>query len=365
MSSLRNQLAVVLISATTVTAQTPPGVHPPRTNTPTSEARPNNGAIAPGTSGVARPETAVPGVNAVQPVRPLQTTQEAAGATSKSQQTNSAISAATDLVIGPGDLLEVSVYGASDFTALPVRVSGEGAILLPMVGSVNVGRLNTQQASELIQKKLSDGGFYNDPQVTVFAREYATQGVSVLGEVKNPGVYPVLGQRKLSDAISQAGGLTPRAGNLVKITRRGRQTETLSLDSSGAKEEENVDIHPGDTVQVSKAGIVYVVGDVRMPGGFVMDNGYMTVLQAVAMAQGANGTARLNQSKLIRRADGQQQEVTIPLDAILSSKAPDMTLQPEDIVFVPNSVAKSAARRGFEAVVQAATGVVIYRSRVP
>jgi polysaccharide biosynthesis/export protein len=366
MSSFVSKIAVLVLTlGTTVMAQLVPGVHPPGANPSTGNRR-NAGATTPGASGAERPDTAVPGINVVQPVRPNEAAAETGNsAASKTPQVNPAMSAASDLVIGPGDLLEVSVYGAADFNALPARVSGDGAILLPMLGSVKVSGLTTQQASELIQKKLGDGGFYNQPQVTVFAREYATQGVSVLGEVKNPGVYPVLGQRKLFDAISQAGGLTARAGNLVKITRRGKQTESFALDSSGSKADENVDIHPGDTVLISKAGIVYVVGDVRMPGGFVMDNGYMTVLQAVAMAQGANGTARLNDSKLIRRAEGQQKEVAIPLKAILASKAPDMTLQPEDIVFVPNSVGKSAARRGLEAVVQAATGVTIYRSRLP
>jgi polysaccharide export outer membrane protein len=118
---------------------------------------------------------------------------------------------------------------------------------------------------------------------------------------------------------------------------------------------------PGDTVVVSKAPIVYVVGDVHKPSGIVMDKPQMTVLQAIALAEGTNPTAALNRAKVIRKTGGTPQEIPIQLKAILSSKAPDPLLEPDDILFVPTSTAKSAGRRGLEAVVQAATGVAIYR----
>jgi polysaccharide export outer membrane protein len=112
---------------------------------------------------------------------------------------------------------------------------------------------------------------------------------------------------------------------------------------------------------VSKAGIVYVVGDVKMPGGFVMENGKMTVLQALAMAQGANPTASLNSAKVIHRENGKQQESEIPLKKILTAKATDVNMQPEDILFVPGSAGRSVMRRSLEAIVKTATGVAIYR----
>jgi polysaccharide export outer membrane protein len=117
---------------------------------------------------------------------------------------------------------------------------------------------------------------------------------------------------------------------------------------------------PGDTIVVSKAGIVYVVGDVRLPGGFIMENGNITVLKALALAQGTNPTAALNKTRLIRTADGKRQETPLALKQVLSNKAEDLTLRSGDILFVPSSAAKSAARRSIDAIIQTATGVAIY-----
>src|SRR5262249_37981898 len=110
-----------------------------------------------------------------------------------------------------------------------------------------------------------------------------------------------------------------------------------------------------------KAGIVYVVGDVRKPSGILMQNSRLTALQAVAMAEGTNPTAALNSAKLIRKTPEGLQEIPLPLKKILSAKAPDWQLQPDDILFVPSRVAKSASRGGLEAIIQAATGAAIYR----
>ncbi|MCU1285437.1 MAG: polysaccharide export protein [Acidobacteriales bacterium] len=269
-----------------------------------------------------------------------------------------------EVSIGAGDLLEVSVLGAQDFTK-QIRVSSTGDISLPLIGAIRVGGLSTTAAEQLVAKRLVEGGFFSDPQVSIFEKEYATQGVSVLGEVLKPGIYPLLGRRSVFDAISAAGGTTPRAGNEITITHRDSpnkpETVALSYASAGSKAGVNAQVMPGDTVVVSKAGIVYVVGDVAKPGGFVMENSTMTVLQAVAMAQGANQTAALNGAKLIRKVENKPQEIAIPLKEILAAKSPDLSLQPEDIVFVPNSAGKSAARRGLEAVLQTATGLAIYR----
>ncbi len=267
------------------------------------------------------------------------------------------------LLIGPGDLVQVSVLGAPDYQR-DVRVSDSGQVTLPMIGAVPLSKLSVADAERLVAKRLSDGGFFTDPQVSVLVKEYATQGISVLGEVQKPGVYPLLGPRRLFDAISLAGGLTPKAGRKVVITRRKDPAHPESVDlgpdpanSSSA----NVDVLPGDTVAVSKAGIVYVVGDVRLPGGFVIDRGDITVLQALALAQGPNSTAALNAARVIRGNGDQHQETPIQLKKILQAKLPDITLKPDDILFVPNSMGKSAARRGFEAALQAAVGAAIYR----
>jgi len=267
------------------------------------------------------------------------------------------------LIIGNGDLLAVSVYAAPDFTK-EVRVADSGDITLPFIGSVHVAGLTVEQAETLVQKQLADGHYFTRPQVSIFEKEYATQGISVLGEVQKPGTYPLLGNHALFDAVSAAGGLTPKAGNTITITHhsnpKGEQTVVLAPNQSFTPAN-NVPVFPGDTVLVSKAGIVYVVGDVHMPSGFVMENARLTVLQAIAMAQGANTTAKLDKAVLIRKTPAGPQQIPLALPKILSAKAPDISLQPEDIVFIPRSEGKAAFRRSLEAMVQAATGAAIYR----
>lgn len=269
-----------------------------------------------------------------------------------------------DILIGKGDLLQVSVYGMQDFNE-QVRVDDAGDISLPMLGAVHVGGLASSAAESLIEKKLVDGGFFRNPHVSLFVKEYATQGVSVMGEVQKPGVYPLIGSHKLFDMISSAGGTTPKAGKSVLISHRKGLPQQVDLSDSQDPSKwasSNVEVLPGDTVMVSKAGIVYVVGDVRLPGGFVMERGTeMTVLQALALAQGANTTASLDKAKLIRKTQEGSVEQPIPLKKILASKSSDLKLRADDILFVPNSAAKSATRRGLEAALQAATGAAIYR----
>jgi polysaccharide export outer membrane protein len=303
---------------------------------------------------------AIPGVcaqsNLSSPPAP-----QAAGSLSTSGQ-----STGTVLLIGGGDLLKVSVFGAPE-SDQEVRVDQDGNVSLNFVGSVHVAGLTTNGAQDLIAKKLVAGGFFAQPQVSVFTKEYATQGVSVLGEVQHPGVYPLLGARRLFDVLSLAGGTTPKAGKLVSITHRDHPDSPRSILLSNDPNEAvkgNIDVFAGDTVLVSRAGVVYVVGDVHKPSGVTMDNGTdMTVLQAIAMAEGTNPTAALNKAKLIRRTPNGPQELPLALKDMLASKAPDIHLQSEDIIFVPNSAAKSAGKRTLEAIIQSATGLAIYGAR--
>jgi polysaccharide biosynthesis/export protein len=271
---------------------------------------------------------------------------------------------AGELIISSGDLLQVSLFGTdfscgSEKAGCEVRVSGSGDIVLPLAGELKVGGLTVAQAEQMIAARFSKGGFFNDPQVMVVQKEYATQGISILGEVQKPGTYSLLGSHSLLQAVSMAGGTTPKAGNDVTIihTDAPNQPQHCDLRSAGSG---SVALMPGDTIVISKAGIVYVVGDVHQPTGVVMENSGLTVLQAIAMAQGTNPTAALDKAKLIRNTADSRTEIPVPLKKILSNKSEDLKLQPEDILFVPSSAAKSASRRSIEAILQAATGVAIY-----
>ena len=265
--------------------------------------------------------------------------------------------------INIGDLLNISVFGVPDY-AQEVRVEATGQVTLPFIGEVKVAGLSLGDAETVIAKRLKEQGVFRDPQVTIMQKEYGGQDVTVLGEVQKPGLYPFIGKRTLFDAMSAAGGITAKAGNTAVVTHRDRpqepETILLAYDANGLPKS-NIPVSPGDTVVISKAGIVYVVGDVRVPTGVLLENPNLTVLKAIAMAQGVNPTASENKSRIIRNTPQGQQEIPVELKKILSAKAPDLPLQPDDVLFIPSSAAKSAFRRGAEAMVQAATGVAIYR----
>jgi polysaccharide biosynthesis/export protein len=270
-----------------------------------------------------------------------------------------------DLTIGIGDLLKVGVLGAPEYDQ-EVRVAANGTIAIGLVGEVHVVGETTEQAQQTIRKRLMDGGYFADPQVSVFEKEFATQGVSVLGEVQKPGVYPVTGPRRLFDLLSLAGGTTPKAGPVVTISSRDntKPIRTVSLSSDPQKNiDANVDIVPGDTVVVSKAGIVYVVGDVRRPMGVIMENGgHITVLQALASAEGANPTANLRNAKIVRRGQDGPTEVPVDIKKIMQAKAADVKLQAEDVVFIPSSAAKNVGARTLQSIVNIASGIATYRA---
>jgi polysaccharide export outer membrane protein len=268
-----------------------------------------------------------------------------------------------DLRLGSGDLLLVEVYGVADLKQ-EVRVNAKGEVWLPLVGLVTVQGLNAEEAGRAIGQAYVAGGYLVNPSVSVFVKEYATQGVSVMGEVQKPGIYPLLGSRRLFDAIAAASGLTEKAGLDVTIMRRNSSDVPLQVQLSSQADraaEGNVAVYPGDTVVVSKAGIVYVVGEVRKPGGFVMENNTtMTVLRALALAEGLDKNASLNGTRVVRRTPEGLKEIPIPLKKMLAAKEPDLDLQADDVLFVPGSLGKSAGRRALETIMQMGVSAAIW-----
>jgi polysaccharide export outer membrane protein len=267
----------------------------------------------------------------------------------------------SSLRLEAGDLVEVAVYNVPEL-ATKARVSSQGEIYLPLIDYVHVTGLTAEEAESLIQKQLSDGGFVKNPHVTLFVDQYASQGASVLGEVARPGVYPVPGQQQLFDLISAAGGFTERAGRSITVTHREQADKPVTVPLSrnvSDNPESNIPILPGDTIIVRKADLVYVVGDVGRPSGFLMDSGHLTVLQAIALAGGTTRTANLGGARIIRKGPDGITETSVELKKILRAKAPDVTMQADDILFVPTSATKAFAGRTFEAAMQAATAASI------
>jgi len=267
----------------------------------------------------------------------------------------------SSLRLGPGDLIEVSVYNVPELST-KARIGNSGDIYLPLVDYVHVGDLTLEEAQTLIEKRLVDGGFVRSAHVTIFLDESASQGVTVLGEVARPGIYPAIGERKLFDMISAAGGFTVSAGRKVSIIRFHSQSEpiTVNLPRNLADDlQDDIQIFPGDTITVPRAPIIYVVGDVGHPAGLLVDNGSLTVLQALALAGGANHTAKIGSVRIIRKGPTGMTETHVPLKKMLEAKAPDVTLQADDILFVPLSGARVAAAQGVSAAISAATGLAI------
>ena len=267
----------------------------------------------------------------------------------------------SNLKLGVGDLIEISVFGVPDLST-KARISGSGDVYLPLIDYVHLASLTTDKAQELIQKRLEDGGFVRGPHVSIFVNESASQAITVLGEVSRPGAYPAIGNRRLFDLISAAGGLTDKAGRNVTIEHRGDPGQKVELQlSSNLTEDtqENVDILPGDTIIVSRAGIVYVVGDVKNPSGFRMDDNTLTVLKALALAGGNTRTSSLSKTKILRQTPGGIQELPVDLKKILYAKAPDIALVKGDVLFIPGSAAKTAAYRGAEAALAMSTTLAV------
>src|SRR5579863_4654610 len=309
---------------------------------------------------ISTPAETPTGLPAVQPAS--QAAVSASGAAAKTQDTAKDAPDQSALVkLGPEDLIEVSVYNVPEL-ASKVRVSNSGDIYLPLIDYVHVDGLTQEEAQTLIQKRLEDGGFVRSPHVSIFVDEAASQGVTVIGEVGKPGIYPDVADHKLYEVISEACGFTSAASRKIAVIRRNQPEpirvelpRNLADDLSG-----NIDIMPGDTITVPRAPIVYVVGDVGRPAGLLVDNGSLTVLQALALAGGTNHTAKLGGARIIRKGANGMFETKVEIKKMLEAKSPDVTLQADDILFVPVSGAKVLAGKTLDMAMAAATAVTIY-----
>lgn len=257
--------------------------------------------------------------------------------------------------------MQVGVYDVPELNT-KARVADNGDIYLPLVSYVHVSGDTVEQAQTLIEKRLADGGFVKNPHVALTVEQKGSLGASALGQVAHPGVYPVTPTTKLFDLISTAGGLTEKAGRTATITHRNGTDQPVTVDLARNLEDipaSNVAVRPGDTIVVRKADVVYVVGEVGHPSGFLMESGQLTVLQAIALAGGTTKTAKLSGARIIHKGDSGLSETTVKLQKILAAKSPDMPLQADDILFIPTSTGKLVASRTVEAALQAATAVSI------
>ncbi len=266
-----------------------------------------------------------------------------------------------------GDAIEISVATAQ--SAQPEfqqkeRIGATGEVYLPLLGEIRVAGLSAEDGQALIKNLYQDRKIYKLVNVNIYIVEYGiAHSILIRGEVEKPGLYPVAGLMRLSDALALAGGTTARAGRRVVVlhqvaSEHSEESETLRGGADGFGK---VMISRGDEVVVERSGVVYVTGDVNKPGGFVMDNqGRLSALQALALAEGTKPTAALDSTLLIRNTPSGRETTFIPLKQIMHNKRADIALEPEDIVYIPKSAAKNAIQRTLDTVIQTTSGVIIY-----
>jgi polysaccharide biosynthesis/export protein len=298
------------------------------------------------------------------------------------------ISNALQYFISQDDLLEIDVIDVPELSR-EYRVGPAGTITIPLLSDAIVAQgLTPEQLSAVISDRLRTTGLVSKPHVVVTVKTSRVHSVAILGAVRRPQIYPVFGTTTLLDILSQAEGLADDAGNTAIVTRGPMAMQVLksSQDSSNSgtaitkgsairvdlKElmesgdpALNLTVYPGDRVTVGRAGIVYVVGAVNRPGGFTLksDRDEMTVLKAVALGEGLSATARGKNAMVIRQGPqvpGGREEIPVNLTKVVSGQAPDQNLRPNDILFIPDSTSKKALRRGAEAAVQIATGIIVF-----
>src|SRR5258708_3839445 len=283
-------------------------------------------------------------------------------------------------LLGPEDQITVRVFAANDIPDKPVQIDNDGSVTLPMIGSVHAAGLTVQQLEDnmvIAYKK-----YFKDPQVTVQVNDFRSQPVSVAGNVTKPGVVQLRGNRNLMEVIGQAGGLRADAGDSVLITRNlsegpiplaGAFTDPTGKYSvahinirtimSGKDPEANIQIKPHDVITIPRARLVYVLGNVGRPGGYVMtENENMSLTQAIALAGGMEQNGSLNSARVLRSDGGAtRQQIPANVKKIMENKAPDLQLQPDDILYVPNSLSKQVSSRGVEAAIGIGTGLLIWK----
>jgi polysaccharide export outer membrane protein len=248
--------------------------------------------------------------------------------------------------VGAGDLIYLSVSGAPELSR-SYRVSPEGKLDLPLLdGDLIVTGFTPSQIGNSITSALVRNKMLTEPIVSVAVLEYRSRQVSVVGAVKNPVIVQAVGEFKVLDAIARAQGLSPEAGPEIIVsglkTENGtREMVHLSVKDlmSGEDESKNFLLHGGEEIRVPEAPKIYVVGNVKMPGSYPLnDLGGSTVLKALAITQGTLPfSAKSAYVYRVAVGTAERKEIPVPLRDILLRKAPDMSLMANDILYVPEN----------------------------
>ena len=286
-----------------------------------------------------------------------------------------------DYVLGPDDQLKIWALGVEDISKETFRVEPSGRVDLPLIGAIQAAGLTVEQFKDRLRERLAVE--VRVPRVSVDIVSFGSQPVSVMGAVGTPGVHQLHGRKRLAEVLALAGGLRPDSGSTAKIVRRienGPIPLPLAKLDPGGKHSvaeirlrdfvdarnpaENILIEPHDVISIPRAELIYVLGEVRKPGGFTLsDHPRMSVLQVLSMAEGWAPLSAPQSARILRvPADGGERvEIPVDLKKIVAGKGEDIGLGPNDVLYVPGSTSKKIAIRSLEAAIQTLSGVIIWR----
>lgn len=267
----------------------------------------------------------------------------------------------------PGSLLSMDVYDVPELSGLQLRVDAKGDVSVPTLGPVHVAGMAVPEVQSVIANGLVANEILVHPVVRLNVVQFASQYVSVLGEVQNPGRYQVIADRSLGDVLGFAGGETVAASDEIEIQHpaaTGARTELVrhpQRDSAATLQA--ITVHPGDVVQVHRAGVVYVLGAVNRPGGYLMVNdGKLDIYEALSLAGGTTLDAARNGMYVIRPHDEVFETIKVPFAKLVKEPRSEIALQPNDVLYIPRSGWKVTLLDG-SAIIGAAVNAAIYTMR--
>ncbi len=269
------------------------------------------------------------------------------------------------LKLAPGYLLEMDVYNTPEMST-QLRIDAQGDVTIPLIGSLHIAGDTLSQAQNAIAKALVDKEILQAPEVTLNVVQFAAKNISVLGEVHGPGRIQLLAPEPLGDVLALAGGETIAAGNDVEIQHRAENGELTSrhipyAQGSDPTVLQSVMVNPGETVLVHRAGVIYVLGAVIKPGGYLMVNsGSLSVIQAISLAGGTTLQASTRWAVVVRRQGNAYVQFRVPLGKMETGSATPIQLQLNDALYVPTSTWKSVLINGSN-VISAATSAAVFR----
>ncbi len=248
-----------------------------------------------------------------------------------------------DYRIGIGDKIEIAVFGHEDLTKV-VEVRADGTINFPLIGNLRVAGKSAADVDDLMTRRLSEDVLV-DPQVSVDVREYQSQWVTIIGEVRTPGRYILRRNMRLIDLLAEAGGATKEAGNGIQVLRKPEgvgESEQIRVDRSALlsqdDQSENLLLRHEDIVKLSEKEVFYIRGEVTKPGPYYLEND-MTLMKAITVAGGLGPFGNRKAIELLRtEPGGRTKKIEINLKAIENGKEDDIPLLPNDTIIVPRRI---------------------------